>query len=161
MSESINSEFEAYVKAELGDIAVVSEGRYISPKIQNYYKVWQHREAQLADWKALHAAIATGQPIWPNNWSQEVAMLAYEFDVKNTQIDAAKNDVELGAAIMRACRDLPMNFTLEVNLERGNGNVILFDTGFTDITPNLGDMTFAKKVNGCIDAAIQAGEIGL
>lgn len=49
MSESINAEFEAYVNAELGDIAVVSEGRFISPKIQNYYKVWQHREAQLAD----------------------------------------------------------------------------------------------------------------
>lgn len=48
MTESINAEFEAYVKTELGDIAVVSEGRYISPKIQNYFKVWQHKEAQLA-----------------------------------------------------------------------------------------------------------------
>lgn len=51
MSESINAEFEAYVNAELGDIAVVSEGRYISPKIQNYHKVWQHREAQLEAFK--------------------------------------------------------------------------------------------------------------
>lgn len=49
MREPINAEFEAYVKSELGDIAVVSEGRYISPKIQNYYKVWQHLQAQLAD----------------------------------------------------------------------------------------------------------------
>ena len=47
-------------------------------------------EAQLSDWKALHTAIATGQPIWPNNWAQEVAMLAYEFDLKNAQLEAAK-----------------------------------------------------------------------
>jgi hypothetical protein len=47
MTEPINPEFEAYVKAELGDIAGISEGCYISPKIQNYYKLWQHREAQL------------------------------------------------------------------------------------------------------------------
>lgn len=48
-------------------------------------------EAQLTDWKALHAAIATGQPIWPNNWSQEVAMVAHEFHAKNAQLEAAKN----------------------------------------------------------------------
>jgi hypothetical protein len=45
MSESINAEFEAYVKVELGDVAVVSEGRFISPKIQNYFKVWSFLEA--------------------------------------------------------------------------------------------------------------------
>ena len=45
---TINKEFEDYVAKELGDIAVVSEGRYISPKIQNYYKVWQHQEARIA-----------------------------------------------------------------------------------------------------------------
>jgi hypothetical protein len=45
MSESLNAEFESYVKAELGDIAVVSEGRFISPKIQNYFKIWSFLEA--------------------------------------------------------------------------------------------------------------------
>lgn len=52
MSESINAEFEAYVKAELGDIAVVSDGRYISPKIQNYYKVWNHQQTRITELQA-------------------------------------------------------------------------------------------------------------
>jgi hypothetical protein len=47
VTESINAEFEAYVKAELGDIAVVSEGRFISPKIQNYFKIWQHLKVEV------------------------------------------------------------------------------------------------------------------
>jgi hypothetical protein len=59
MSDSINAEFEAYVKAELGDIAVVSEGRFISPKIQNYFKIWQHLQAEV---EALRKD-ATWQPI--------------------------------------------------------------------------------------------------
>lgn len=33
--------FEAFVRSELGDIAVMDEGRYISPKIQNYWLTWQ------------------------------------------------------------------------------------------------------------------------
>jgi len=49
MSESINAEFEAYVKAELGDIAVVSEGRFISPKIQNYYKIWNNQQTKITE----------------------------------------------------------------------------------------------------------------
>jgi hypothetical protein len=35
-------DFEEFVKAELGDIAVSDNGRYISPKIQNYWKIWEH-----------------------------------------------------------------------------------------------------------------------
>lgn len=34
-------EFEAFVNAELGDVAVTDQERYISPKIQNYWRVWQ------------------------------------------------------------------------------------------------------------------------
>ena len=34
--------FEAFVKSELGDIAVKDNGRYISPKICNYKRVWDH-----------------------------------------------------------------------------------------------------------------------
>ena len=33
--------FEAFVSSELGDVAVADEGRYISPKIQNYWLTWQ------------------------------------------------------------------------------------------------------------------------
>lgn len=33
-------EFEEFVSQELGDVAVWDNGRYISPKIQNYKKVW-------------------------------------------------------------------------------------------------------------------------
>jgi hypothetical protein len=35
-------DFEGFVKDELGDVAVKNDGRYISPKIQNYWKIWQH-----------------------------------------------------------------------------------------------------------------------
>ncbi len=34
--------FETYVKTEMGDIAIFDEGKYISPKIQNYWKIWKH-----------------------------------------------------------------------------------------------------------------------
>jgi hypothetical protein len=33
--------FEAFVKSEMGDIAVMDAGRYISPKIQKYWRVWE------------------------------------------------------------------------------------------------------------------------
>ena len=33
--------FEAYVKSEIGDIAVMDAGQHISPKINNYWLVWQ------------------------------------------------------------------------------------------------------------------------
>lgn len=38
--EQQHAQFQAFVKAELGDIAVMDQGRYISPKIQNYWKIW-------------------------------------------------------------------------------------------------------------------------
>jgi hypothetical protein len=38
----ISKDFEEFVKAELGDTAVSDNGRYISPKIQNYWKIWEH-----------------------------------------------------------------------------------------------------------------------
>lgn len=55
MSESINEEFELYVKTELGDIAVINEGKYISPKIQNYYKIWQYQAARIAELEKVDA----------------------------------------------------------------------------------------------------------
>jgi hypothetical protein len=39
--EQSRSAFEQFVKDEMGDIAVMDAGRYISPKIQNYWRVWQ------------------------------------------------------------------------------------------------------------------------
>lgn len=36
--------FEEYVKEELGDIAVWDNGKYISPKIQTYFKIWNARK---------------------------------------------------------------------------------------------------------------------
>lgn len=41
-TEQNQADFEMFVKNELGDIAVKDAGRYISPKIQNCWKVWQH-----------------------------------------------------------------------------------------------------------------------
>ena len=40
-------EFEDFVKHELGDIAVFDDGRYISPKIQNYWLTWQASRKQV------------------------------------------------------------------------------------------------------------------
>lgn len=40
MENTIDPVFELFVLNELGDVAVVSNGKYVSPKIQNYYKVW-------------------------------------------------------------------------------------------------------------------------
>lgn len=45
-ADSENAKFEAFVKAELGDIAVMDNGRYVSPKINNYRKVWDAARAQ-------------------------------------------------------------------------------------------------------------------
>lgn len=49
MSDVDRAEFETFVKAELGDIAVFDNGRYISPKIANYWKLWQHRSALVGE----------------------------------------------------------------------------------------------------------------
>lgn len=45
--------FEDFVKAELGDAAVKDSGRYISPKISNYKRVWDHCKSLVSnkrDW---------------------------------------------------------------------------------------------------------------
>ena len=39
--DQYQSAFESFVKSELGDVAVKDQGRYISPKIQNYWLTWQ------------------------------------------------------------------------------------------------------------------------
>jgi len=33
--------FAAFVKKNLGDVAVMDNGRYISPKINNYWIIWE------------------------------------------------------------------------------------------------------------------------
>jgi hypothetical protein len=53
MSNSHCKPFEDLVANELGDVAVWDDGRYISPKIQRYFLIW---EAAQAD--ALSARIA-------------------------------------------------------------------------------------------------------
>jgi hypothetical protein len=44
-----DANFEAFVKRELGDVAVMDEGRYISPKIQKYWLTWQAARAAERD----------------------------------------------------------------------------------------------------------------
>jgi hypothetical protein len=39
--DAMRANFEAFVRSELGDVAVADRGRYISPKIQNYWRTWQ------------------------------------------------------------------------------------------------------------------------
>lgn len=62
MEDTIDPTFEFFVSTELGDIAVVSNGKYVSPKIQSYYKVW------LAS-KELAEAQAPVKDTPPSNWS--------------------------------------------------------------------------------------------
>lgn len=40
--------FEEFVRQELGDVAVMDEGRYISAKIQKYWLTWQAGRASIA-----------------------------------------------------------------------------------------------------------------
>lgn len=46
MTDKTREAFEAFVSSELGDVAVADEGRYISPKIQNYWLAWQAATAR-------------------------------------------------------------------------------------------------------------------
>ena len=39
--EKMRERFEAFVRDELGDIPVMENGRYISMKINNYWRTWQ------------------------------------------------------------------------------------------------------------------------
>lgn len=41
MSDKQREAFESFVKTELGDVPVMDQGKYISPKIQKYWLVWQ------------------------------------------------------------------------------------------------------------------------
>jgi hypothetical protein len=38
--------FAAFVKKNLGDVAVMDNGRYISPKINNYWLLWEESREQ-------------------------------------------------------------------------------------------------------------------
>ena len=46
MTDKTREAFEDFISSELGDVAVVDEGRYISPKIQNYWLTWQAATAR-------------------------------------------------------------------------------------------------------------------
>jgi len=93
MSESINAEFEAYVKAELGDIAVVSEGRFINPKIQNYFKIWQHQAAKIEalekDAKRWQAVKPMFRTMSANIDGNHTWTLAYHGSLKGASMDDA------------------------------------------------------------------------
>lgn len=44
-------------------------------------------QVQLADWKALYVAVTSGASYWPNNWSQDVAMVAYALHLMKAQLE--------------------------------------------------------------------------
>jgi hypothetical protein len=47
----MDPKFEAYVSAELGDVAVSDGGKYINPKVQIYYKIWQHLQRDIENFR--------------------------------------------------------------------------------------------------------------
>ena len=47
--------FEAFVSSEMGDVAVREGDRYISPKIQNFWKVWQGATAKATPQRGGHS----------------------------------------------------------------------------------------------------------
>lgn len=49
--------FEEFVRNELGDVPVADNGRYISMKINNYWRTWQEAQQQsVPRWKPIDAA---------------------------------------------------------------------------------------------------------
>jgi Protein of unknown function (DUF551) len=64
-----------------------------------------HKDAK--DWKALHMAVATGQSYWPNNWGQEVAIIAYALHLCDK--DAAWQPIETApkdGSMVLLCRNV-------------------------------------------------------
>ena len=58
MNDQQNREaFADFVKTNLGDIAVMDNGRYISPKINNYWHIWEARSGLVAE---APASLASG-----------------------------------------------------------------------------------------------------
>lgn len=59
-TETQRADFEAFVIKNLGDVPVMDDGRYISPKIHNYWLTWQAAQAsQAAEIEALKTDIDT------------------------------------------------------------------------------------------------------
>lgn len=55
-----SADFEAFVRRELGDIAVMDDGRYISPKIQKYWLTWcaaTERAARIAESDEFYGSV--------------------------------------------------------------------------------------------------------
>ncbi len=66
-------------------------------------------------------------------------------------------DKAVGAAIERAARDLPEDYELHVELERGAGTVRLYMAD-GESCPHFGEAdTLAGNINAAIDAALSAG----
>jgi hypothetical protein len=68
-----SKDFEEFVKAELGDTAVSDNGRYISPKIQNYWKIWEH----------CNTAPPAAQRTWVGLTDEEINDFGYPHFVTN------------------------------------------------------------------------------
>jgi hypothetical protein len=67
----------------------------------------------------------------------------------------------LGAAIMRAARDLPENFEISLHLEQGYGGATLtYPDGDSVELDSADERNLAKEINEGIDAAIAASQQG-
>jgi hypothetical protein len=64
--------FEKFVSEELGDIAVKDNGRYISPKIQTYWRIWEGKKESVQEPVAWVPALHPGHYITltkpPESW---------------------------------------------------------------------------------------------
>ena len=61
MNEQQNREtFAAFVKKNLGDVAVMDNGRYISPKINNYWLLWEESRQRHSAQPAVPPMHASG-----------------------------------------------------------------------------------------------------
>lgn len=69
---------------------------------------------------------------------------------------APARDTAVGAAIGRACAELPFGYSIELFLEAGYGGARLLDPEDREIDLDQDERDLAKEINAGIDAAIAA-----
>lgn len=95
---------------------------------------------------------------------EALAALAALDDGKGTPIPlfaaAGERHRAIGAAIERACKELPLNFEVQVMLERDAGTVTLYYPEGQECDDQFDADTFDEQITNAIDAAMKAGAQG-
>jgi hypothetical protein len=155
MIKDLRTELEAAQELVTGQDGIIKELadalRNLSFNAQTTGGIAGRDESLVAATTEANHALAMPRIGRAYNRSVEAQGRIKELDSENSLL---KKNAEVGAAIQRACGELPEGFDIHIELENGAGGVCLYEPN-SDVSFDEFDAdTFAGQINKAIDHAI-------